>query len=410
MKKQNSVSVYHPNKRDAFFLARFRFTAFCGLLALLLLGLLFTVTFSVMNRLLDARVNTELTSALTAAKRGESQVLAGGECLLISETPMGTIAENCSQYQSQMMPEMLTHISGSTGSFRLDGHTYCYKAETLPGRRIVAVYDATSDGEWLSTFQKTLYIGFFAGVLMVLLAAWMYSNHVIKPTKEALNKQRELIANASHELKTPLTVLSANLSLLSSEPNSTVKENEQWLTAANAQIARMNTLVYDMLELCKLEGGSNTYASRAETDVTSVIEGAVLCMEAGCFEKGIALTTDTEPVVFSTNKEGVEKLIFILLDNAMKYTPAGGRIHVELKKKKRGATIAVSNTGAGLTEEQRKRIFDRFYKAERQEGEGAPSYGLGLSIAKELCKQLGGSIDCSSVLGQGVTFTVTLSD
>lgn len=409
MKHANSVNVYHPAKRDAFFLARFRFTAFCGLLALVLLGLLFFVTFTVMNRMINDRVGSMLTNSLKAAKRGELQTLAGGECMLISQTQREVVAENCSQYQLQMLPEMIENAKGPQGVFSLDGHTYCYQSESVSGKRMIAVYDATSDGKWLSTFRKTLTFGFFAGVGMVLLAAWMYSNYVIKPTREALNKQRELVANASHELKTPLTVLSANLSLLAAEPNSTVKENEQWLQAASAQISRMNTLVYDMLELSKLEGG-NPYQSRAETDVTSVIEGAVLCMEAGCFEKGIALTAETEPATLSTNKDAVEKLIFILLDNAMKYTPTGGRIHVELKKKKRGATISVFNTGVGLTENQRKRIFDRFYKTEHREGESTPSFGLGLSIAKELCKQLGGGIDCSSVLGEGVTFTVTLSE
>ncbi len=409
MSGRNTVSFYHPEKRDAFFRARFRFTAFCGLLAIFLLGLLFLVTFSIMYRMVNDRVGGLLNNSLNAAKRGASQASVGGTCMVVYQTPGGILSENFSEYQTEKLSEMLTFTTQESGNFALDGHSYCYITDNEWGTRIISIYDTTTEGKWLSAFRKILFFGFFAGTMMVLITAWLYSYYMIKPTREALEKQRELVANASHELKTPLTVLSANLSLLSAEPESTVKENEQWLQAANAQISRMNTLVYDMLELSKLEGG-NPYETRSETDVTSLVEGAALCVEAGCYEKKVALSVQTEPVLLLTSKEGVEKLIFILLDNALKYTPQGGEIRVFLKRKKRGAVLSVTNSGMGLTEEQRKRIFNRFYKTEQRQGEGAPSFGLGLSIAKEISKQLGGSIDCSSVLGESVTFTVTLNE
>ena len=397
-------------KKDVFRAARVKFVLYCGLITSALLVAIFIITYIVGSTYVEVQINERLMHALSGRKQTSN---AFDGCILIAVSDAQITVEDSAHYDEDLIRTIVSGFNAKQGKVRTDGMVFAYlEGETqFPfGARIYAVYECSMEMRWQTRFLMVLLFGFAVGLVCLILISWAYSYYVIKPTKEALDKQRELVANASHELKTPLTIVKANMSLLRSEPASTVAENEKWISAMDTQITRMNDLILEMLNLSKIER-DDMFALRMETDLSEVVDGCALCCEAGCFEKGLTLFTEIEPgVSVKTNRDGVEKVALILLDNALKYTEEGS-VTVTLKKKRKGAVLSVANTGNPLSEEDCKRIFERFYKTGRSRyDENQPvSFGLGLPIAREIARQLGGDLVCQNKDGKNV-FIATFSE
>lgn len=270
------------------------------------------------------------------------------------------------------------------------------------------VMDSTKSFKFIQTMGILLICICFVGMLAIFLFFYYFSNKAIEPVRQSFLRQQELIANASHELKTPLTVARTNLDLIASDPNATVKDNEKWLNSAEYQITRMNSLILDMLELTKYDA-NKINDSRGEVLLNEVIEGMTLSFEAICYEKSIELeySSDSNIKVYATKAE-IEKIIGILLDNAIKYTPHKGKITMTVKKIRRHAVINVTNIGVGIDKEKIGHIFDRFYKVDASHKETSNSFGLGLSIARSIVDSLKGSIRCESEVDKYTRFVVEL--
>ena len=398
--------------RDVFLTARLKFVLFCGLISTGLLLAIFAITFLANTRAVKNQIADTLRDGIAMAKSDAPDTGFRSDCLIVRFGETVTF-ENEDGYDADVLNRMATSLRDTAGRFSESGRQFSYLGQTDEnGVTVYAVYDSTTEQKYVARSGRALFLGFACGVVAIVLISWLYSYYVILPTKDAFDKQRELVANASHELKTPLTVISANMSLITAEPASTIAENERWINAVSAQVRRMNGLILEMLDLCKIEQ-SSPYDVKVETNLTELVSGCALCYEALCFEKGVTLDCDAEEnLVVRTNAQGAEKVLNILLDNAQKYCNAGGTITITLKKRKKGAVLQVTNTGEGLSEENCKRIFERFYKADVSRGEQGEkvSFGLGLSIADAIVKQLGGSIACSSVPGESTTFTVTFGE
>ena len=224
----------------------------------------------------------------------------------------------------------------------------------------------------------------------------------------AFEKEKELIANASHELKTPLTIIQTNLSLLESEPNSTILENKKWIDSSTLQLNRMNEMIIQMLELSKFED-QNKKVNKEIINLSELCEGLLLSFDALCFEKGIAFKTTIQPnILLECDRVETEKMITTLADNALKYTNVNGQIDVVLSATNKTISYKITNTGPGIPPEKISKIFDRFYKVDESHKENGNSYGLGLSIAKSIANSLGGDIKCTSEIDKYTTFEVTL--
>ena len=240
-----------------------------------------------------------------------------------------------------------------------------------------------------------------------LLFFYIYSARALAPVEDAFRKQRDLVANASHELKTPLTVISTNLTVMKSEPNSTVAENAKWMDAIEAQIQRMNGLIVSMLQLSKME---NVAPQLVELDLSELTEGACLAFEVLCYEKGLSLVTSVAPDIrVMGDRDALERLVGCLLDNATKYCEKGGKIGVRLIADSSKAKLYVMNTGEPISEEDAAHVFDRFYRSDgaRQNPDGV-SFGLGLAIARATARAHGGTISCRGVKNSGTVFEVTI--
>lgn len=272
------------------------------------------------------------------------------------------------------------------------------------------IMEYTDDMETLTALAITLTVLGLAAIIAIFLFCYFYTKRTIAPVKASFIQQQELIANASHELKTPLTIIRTNIDLIASDPKATVADNEKWITSASNQVNRMNTMILDMLELSKIDANKSTYL-REPIVLNYCVQGTLLSFEAPCYEKNITLEFDSheKAVVLASNEE-IEKLATILLDNAIKYTPDNGKITVKIQKlkQKRSVILSFTNTGAGIPAEHLDRIFDRFYKVDPSHKETHNSFGLGLSIAKSLVLSLKGKIRCESKLGEYVSFIIEL--
>ena len=244
------------------------------------------------------------------------------------------------------------------------------------------------------------------GMLVVLfLISYWFSNRAIQPIEESWQKQKQFVADASHELKTPIAVISANMDAIEASGEETVNSQKEWLSYIRAELGRMGKLTGDMLYLAKTE---DTKEELLTFDFGFTCETVVASIEALLYDKNIKLHTDIEKnVPVRGDMERIKQAVFILLDNASKYTNENGEITVTLKKSKGHAVFSVKNTGKGIRPDDLPKIFDRFYRPDSSRSEESGGYGLGLSIAKTIVERAGGEITAQSVIGL-TTFTIAL--
>lgn len=313
----------------------------------------------------------------------------------------------------QAVVKNVTGKKVESGSFNTQsGRRYKYISATVKESGKTAtkytIIDCSKSYNYLNIMSITLTCICIVGMLIIFLFYYYFAKHAIEPVKQSFLRQQELIANASHELKTPLTVVRTNLELIQSDPSSTVEDNRKWLESAAYQLGRMQSLILDMLELTKYESNKiNT--QREDLIINDIVEGMTLSFEAICYEKSITLDyIADENIKVSASTAEIEKIVGILLDNAIKYTPQNGKMTLQLQKTRRYAVITLTNTGEGIPQEKIDHIFDRFYKVDSSHKDTGNSFGLGLSIAKSIVDSLKGKIKCESQLGEYTRFTVEL--
>ena len=215
-----------------------------------------------------------------------------------------------------------------------------------------------------------------------------------KEAREEL--RREFTSNVSHELKTPLAVISANLDVITSNPDETVAEQGKWFGYIRSEADKMSRLINEMLYIAR-EERTDSKTVMTELDLSEAAEGACLAMEAVAFEKGKTLITDIEPnVTVKGDKESLTRTINILIDNAVSHSSEHSEITVRLKKSRGKAKLTVENQGKPIPKEDLQRIFDRYYRTDASRSRDTGGFGLGLAIAKTVAEKHGGSITAES--------------
>ncbi|WP_217914230.1 sensor histidine kinase [Miltoncostaea marina] len=218
--------------------------------------------------------------------------------------------------------------------------------------------------------------------------------------------RRDLVANVSHELKTPIAALKGFLELL--EDGVDERHRREFVAAMTRETSRLERLVEEQLQLARLDAGAVPLElQRVDlSDVAEVVAGPRIALAA---REGVTLAVTRAPAgeaVAEVDPARVEQILLILLDNAQRHTPSGGRVDVVVGREGGEATLTVRDTGEGIADDDQPFVFDRFYRADgSREGRSA---GLGLAIARGLAQAHGGSIALESRLGEGSAFTVRL--
>ena len=244
------------------------------------------------------------------------------------------------------------------------------------------------------------------GALAVLFGlSMLLSKWAIHPVEEAWRQQRNFVADASHELKTPLTVIVSNAELLQ-QPGYDEAQRRQFSENILTMSRQLRHLTENMLNLARLDSLSDAEKELMELDFSALVESAILPFEPLFFEQGLALETEIEPDVrVSGNERALRQCADILLDNACKYSEPGC-VLVRLRRDGHGCTLTVSNPCQELSRAERSEIFRRFYRRDPARS-GVSGYGLGLPVAESIIAHHGGKIACDWESGE-IRFTVTL--
>lgn len=244
------------------------------------------------------------------------------------------------------------------------------------------------------------------------LAGHLLAGRAIVPIKQAFSRQREFVADASHELRTPLSILLTSVDAVQTDDDQKLSPfSVQVLNDMKSEIRRMAKLVTDLLTLARADAGA-TNILKEKIDLVAVAGQVVRALQPLAAGKEIQLEmTGDAAISVLADRERIKQLLLILVDNAIKYTPAGGRVRVSLTvtaTPKAWVTVAVHDTGIGIREPERSHIFERFYRVDKARSREEGGTGLGLAIAKWVVDAHGGKIRVESTPGQGSSFIVTL--
>lgn len=249
-------------------------------------------------------------------------------------------------------------------------------------------------------------------MLIFFIISVYFSRWALRPVKESWMQQKRFVADASHDLKTPLTVILANSSILMEHPEKSISSQSQWIESTENEAKQMQEMVNDLLLLAKLDEGV-TQAAHDDVDFSTLLEGELLEFESVAFESGITLESDiAEGLHVMGDQSRLRRLVTTLLDNACKYTQPEHAVKARLERvENRKLRFTVNNTGTTIDEEDLAHVFDRFYRADKSRtntSDTSSSHGLGLAIAHAIAEEHGGTLTAESTPEEGTTFIAEL--
>ena len=234
--------------------------------------------------------------------------------------------------------------------------------------------------------------------VFILIISYLLTKWIITPVKNTFIKQKTFVADASHELKTPLSVMIASADAYFND------KDDKWVRNMKNESERMIKLVTELLDLAKMEQEQEVMMEH--NNLSEVIEGSILTFESLFYENKIKLKYDiTSDIEMVCNKDLIIELMSILIDNAIKHCSNKGKVYVSLVKKNKQIVLEVKNTGLPIKKEDEEKIFERFYKVDSSRNRNSNNYGLGLAIAKNIVEKHNGEISAHSSDGY-TTFKV----
>lgn len=298
---------------------------------------------------------------------------------------------------------------GHINSLNLFYHKYSF-----PNGTRIAFADSMQYFQYLEAilFDGGIFLIFSSFVLWGIMR--FLASMCLKPVEKAWEQQKNFIADASHELKTPLTVILTNNGILQSHKDESVESQMQWINSTGDEASHMRELVEKLLLLAKTDNMSRKNLFE-DVNLSDIAMQSALQFEPVAFENGVTLVSDIEKNIhIKGDAVALNQIVHILLDNAVKYAGVGGEAVLTLKKRRAyhlkrfiGYDIYLSakNTGTPIPEEDMPHIFERFYRSDKARTAGG-GYGLGLSICKNLAALHGADIDVTSDAANGTIFTV----
>ena len=216
------------------------------------------------------------------------------------------------------------------------------------------------------------------GWIIVLIIISLLSKRILNPIIQNMEKQKQFITNASHELKTPLAVITADIDVL----EMSVGEENEWLQSIKIQTNRLNNLIKSLLNLANVEEGKNKLEI-TEFSITDIVSEEIKDFKSLLQDKKIEFD-NTKNILINADINMIKQVIVILIDNAIKYTPDNGTIKIDLEKQGKKTKLEVCNTCENIKNINVNRVFDRFYRDDKSRNKKKEGYGIGLSIAKSI--------------------------
>ena len=350
-----------------------------------------------------------------ALQRGEGGLFLPGQtegnlpCFVVEVYPNGAVRFSGSSYY-QLDDATLSRIvadcmqqpeeSGLLKAYRLR-----YLRQNSPLMLRIAFTDSSLEQATLRSLVRTSLVAGLAALAVLLVCCYFLSGLITAPVDRAWKAQQRFLSDASHELKTPLTVVLSSAELLA-EHTADHSETAPYVDNIRAEVQRMRALVEDMLTLSRTENSPHK-AEFLPVDLSDLAMDAVLRFEPVAYESNRQLTCDIqEDIVLPGDAAQLRRLLGILLDNGIKYAPEGSFVCVSLQTQEKQAVLTVENGGDPIPPEALPHLFERFYRADDSRSDHG-SFGLGLSIAQAIAQAHKGAIHAESDT-RSTRFTVTL--
>lgn len=304
-------------------------------------------------------------------------------------------SENAQQYITKI-------LSSKKNNGMMDSYQY-YNMGKNNGNLIVLT-DKSEEKKVMKQFIRTTIMIGSLTLILLSFAGYYLSKKSIEPIKSAFEKQKQFISDASHELKTPLTVISANADVLADE----IGENK-WLNYIKSQTDRMNLLVNDLLNLTRIENNNANFIF-VDFNLSLAITNTALPFECRAFETNKKFIVDVEDgLTINGSEQHIKQMTAIFIDNALKYSNDGGIIRVSLRKQSDKKILSIYNTGSGVKESEKDKIFERFYRSDDSRTRmSTGGYGLGLAIAKSIIDKHKFKIYVENIEGKSINFIIIM--
>lgn len=295
----------------------------------------------------------------------------------------------------------------------IPGYKMRYGKKAVPGGQMVVLVDCTEAARDNNFILILLLITSVLAIVFIYTVSHLMARRAVKPLEKNAENQNRFLADVSHELKTPLTVIIADMDIAMSNGDATIEEQKKWLESAKEEALRMTNLVTDMLTLSRSDADQASTYHFALHNISDLVDDCVMTAESLAFEKGVTLESDIdEDLSVIMDDEKIKQVLMILLDNALKYAGEKGRVKVTLRGSEKLVSCTVFNTGDPIPEAKSRDIFERFFRIDdsrtKNDSNGKGGFGLGLSIAKNIVDKHNGKIvlDYSDETGTCFSFSL----
>ncbi|WP_312523934.1 ATP-binding protein [Anaerospora sp.] len=274
-------------------------------------------------------------------------------------------------------------------------------------REVIAVSIVDPEVGLLNNLLWIIVGGLIIGMVSIIVASYFLARRAMIPIQAAWEKQQQFVADASHELRSPITGIHSNAELMLRHPQQTIEEQSHRITTIMKESSRMTKLISSLLTLARSDA-DKAELQLAPLDFSEVVEAVAEHFKPLEEINKVSLTIQVKKgIELVADKERLHQLIVILLDNAFKYTPEGGQIFLSCDHDDKYALVVVQDSGCGIAAEHIPHIFDRFFRGDKARSRDKGGTGLGLAIAKWIVEKHGGKISVESP-GKGTTFQVTI--
>lgn len=341
------------------------------------------------------------------------EVQRGPHFFFVKTSPAGAITG-----QSNYLPINLGELPALTaevlaakaerGVVSLAGVEFSYLRRPLAdgGGQVIVFHDRSQDKEMQRVLLTALMVVGAVCSLLSFGASFVMAERAMLPIRRAWEQQKDFLSDASHELRSPLAVIQTNLDVVRLKPEETVASQDKWLDNVQEEVAYMAKLVDSLLFLARAESAQQPLVRRLFAYDDALLRAAAP-FEAVAAAKGVALVVASAVEITGYGDEArIRQVVGILLDNAIRHTPSGGKVTVSLSRADSRAFLTVADTGEGIAPEYLDKVFDRFFQVDKARAKGGA--GLGLAIAKWIVESHGGGITAASTPGQGSTFSFWL--
>lgn len=336
-------------------------------------------------------------------------VIDDGKVCVVSVSDTGVIKQLDSGHAymaRDVLDDAINVALASEYSFgHIPDHMLFYGKNELNAGVRIAFADSSGYYDYLSLMMKAGAVMCLCAMLILFIISNIMASIFIRPLQKNWDQQKDFIADASHELKTPLTVVLANCRILEDHPDLTVGEQIKWIKSTDEEASHMKELVNKMLFLAKNDS-VKTDKIKTSVNISDMVTSLTLQFEPVAYEAGVSISANIEKgITINSDPTAVNQIIHILIDNAVKYAGLGGNVTVSLRKRNKTVFLSTKNTGEPMSKDELEHIFERFYRSDKARTSGS-GYGLGLPICRSLVNGIGANITVASDEATGTVFTV----